>query len=371
MKVTQHSWSPGDATLAVDVTANWVLAFGSRELLPQAFPYLRSTYPSAQIVTGTTSGDILDTEVSDDRVTVTGVSFETTRITAASADIADAGDSYATGSQLASELQAEDLAHVFVLSDGQRVNGSELARGFNETLPEGTILTGGLAGDGTLFECTLVGLNAAPSDGRVVAVGFYGKQLEVGFGCAGGWSPFGPVRTVTRSEANILHELDSQFALDLYKRYLGKHASKLPGSALRFPLALLQDDGRTIVRTILSVDEDAQTMTFAGDVPEGSKVRFMRASYEDLVDGAAEAATGANRGLSGQAELAILVSCVGRRIVLGQRTEEETEAVREVIGAPAVLTGFYSYGELAPAEHAHLCELHNQTMTITTMREAA
>ncbi|GIV57799.1 MAG: hypothetical protein KatS3mg042_0712 [Rhodothermaceae bacterium] len=356
-------------------SADLVLAFGHREGLadPRCFDELRARYPRARLVLGSTSGEILDAEVSDDRLTVTAVRFERTRVRAASVAVSGAAESYAAGRALARRLTGDDLVYVFVLSDGRRVNGSALAQGFNDHLPEGTLVTGGLAGDGMAFERTLVGLDAAPTEGQVVAVGFYGASLRVGFGSSGGWAPFGPVRRVTRAEDNVLFELDGQPALALYRRYLGDLAAGLPGAALRFPLCVWTGAGtqaRTVVRTITGLDEDGQRMIFAGDVPAGARARFMRASYEDLVDGAAGAAGQGLAGLPGAApDLAICVSCWGRRLVLGQRVEEEIEAVREVLGPRPALTGFYSYGELAPPEAARRCELHNQTMTITLLRE--
>jgi hypothetical protein len=225
---------------------------------------------------------------------------------------------------------------VFVLSDGALVNGTELALGFNEVLPPAVALTGGLAGDGARFEKTLVGLDERPIPGRIVAIGFYGRHLKTAFGSSGGWEPFGPEREVTKSSGNVLYELDGRSALDLYKTYLGPHAAQLPGSALRFPLCVTPPTASNpVVRTILSIDEKAQSMTFAGDVPMGARVRFMRASYEDLIDGAVRAAE-QTRTLAGP-QLAVCVSCVGRRIVLGQRVEEETEMVRETLGPGAVL----------------------------------
>lgn len=176
---------------------------------------------------------------------------------------------------------------------------------------------------------------------------------------------------MTRSRGNVLFELDGQPALALYKSYLGEHARDLPGSALLFPL-LLEDagGGAGLVRAVLGVDEAAGSLTFAGDVPEGTSARLMKANFDRLVDGACGAATASLHGLDGAAaELALLISCVGRKLVLRQRVEEEIEAVREVL-PQAVLAGFYSYGELCPQGSVGSCELHNQTMTITTLGEA-
>lgn len=347
-----------------------VLVFGGRHLLEsnEGLAELRDAYPDAHLLAASTSGEITDTEVTEDRIAATAVAFEKTRITCAATRVQGAGDSFAAGRELANKLNAAGLVHVFVVSDGSLVNGTELARGFNEHLPAGVLLTGGLAGDGPRFEKNLVGLDEPPVSGRVAAVGFYGDALRVGFGSAGGWEPFGPEREVTKAQGNTLCELDGKSALKLYQTYLGDQAAHLPGSALRFPLSVnAPGSARTVVRTILSIDEAAQSMTFAGDIPVGARVRFMRASYEDLIDGAAAAA---EQLTGGPPALVICISCVGRRIVLGQRTEEETESVRAVIGPEAVLTGFYSYGELAPSGSKVACQLHNQTMTITSLREA-
>lgn len=375
MKIEQRLFSSSGgwrtASSALDGLApQLVLVFGGRHLLeqPQPLDDLRATYPEARFVLASTSGEITDTEVTEDHLAVTAIAFERTRIRCEAINITAPVESLAAGQELSRRLAAPELVHVFVVSDGGRVNGTELARGFNETLPAGVTLTGGLAGDGTRFFRTLVGLDQQPESGRIVAIGCYGRHLRVGFGSSGGWAPFGPERIVTRAEGNTLFEVDDRSALALYKKYLGDQAAELPGSALRFPLSLTPvDGGMTVVRTILRIDDATGAMVFAGDIPVGSRVRFMRASYEELVEGAGRAAEESR--LQPDAELAICVSCVGRRIVLGQRVEEETEHVREILGAATVLTGFYSYGELAPAGQNVGCQLHNQTMTITTLSE--
>ena len=258
-----------------------------------------------------------------------------------------------------------------MLSDGLNVNGSELTRGLREALPTGTSLTGGLAGDGADFKETEVLYNGETAARRVGVVGLYGDQLQIGYGSLGGWDPFGPDRLITRSRGNVLFELDGQSALALYKKYLGEHASGLPATGLLFPLSLkLPDTEERVVRTILAVDEQQESMTFAGDVPEGLYANFMKANFDRLIDGAhAAAVTSCSSLRSSRPDLAILISCVGRKLVLKQRIEDEVEAVREVVGDQATLAGFYSYGEISPFVPHARCELHNQTMTITTFKE--
>jgi hypothetical protein len=240
----------------------------------------------------------------------------------------------------------------------------------NTAKPEGTLITGGLAGDGTKFEKTFVGLNAIPSSGEIVAIGFYGDKLVLSHGSIGGWESFGLERKVTKADFNVLYEIDGKNALDLYKTYLGKYADELPSSALLFPLSIkLGEDKNPIVRTILSIDEEKQSMTFAGDIPEGSKVRFMKANFDRLIDAASNAANNCLKMKDNNPKLALLISCVGRKIILSNRIDEEVEAVAEIFNNQTTLGGFYSYGEISPLNPMANCELHNQTMTITCLNE--
>jgi hypothetical protein len=265
------------------------------------------------------------------------------------------------------------LKGILVFSDGLRVNGSELVRGLNSEVSTSVVVTGGLAGDGDRFRRTWVLQDRWPQTGFVTAVGFYGDRIRIGHGTKGGWDRFGPERRVTRSKKNILFELDDRPALQLYKDYLGDRASGLPATGLLFPLALRTNntDTKSLVRTILAVNEPEQSLTFAGDIPEGSLAQLMKANFDRLIQGASEAASFTKLSAGGCAcTLAIAISCVGRRLVLGSRTEEEIEATLDVLPKGTQQIGFYSYGEILPYM-AGTCDLHNQTMTLTTLSEAA
>jgi hypothetical protein len=380
LKIEQKTWSADtgwvDITApALGASANLVLAFAAPQILRnrELLADIKLNYPHGHIFGCSTAGEILDTRVSDNTLVTTAVHFEHTRLKFVKVNLDKMdGNSYQAGAVLAQSLAAPDLVHVFVLSDGISVNGSELAKGLVTCLPEGVSVTGGLAGDGDRFNETIVLYgDTAPEKGTIAGLGLYGKRLKVGYGSFGGWDPFGPERLVTKSKANILYELDGRSALELYKEYLGDHAKGLPATGLLFPLNVRIDDKMTpLVRTILAVNEKEQSMTFAGDIPEGAYARLMKANFDRLIDGAAAAAKTSHAAQNFTSPgLAILISCVGRKLVLRQRTEEEVEAVRDVLGKKTALTGFYSYGELCPSAAAGKCELHNQTMTITTLIE--
>jgi hypothetical protein len=378
MKIQQKKFSKANdwETLRNDMfdpaKCSFVLAFGSREIIsdPEIFKFIKTQYPKADILLNSTSGEILDTQVLDDTISVTAVMLEKSKIKTATTQIDKVKNSYEAGKELAAGIDPEGLKNVLIISDGQKVNGSELVMGLQENLPKGTIITGGLAGDGGKFQKTVVGLNETPVEGRIVAVGFYGNGLSIAYGSVGGWDSFGPERLVTRSKANVLYELDGKPALDVYKKYLGESAKELPQSGLLFPLSVrLNGADNSLVRTLLAVSEEDKSLTFAGNISEGSYARMMNANFDKLIDGASEAAHNSAHGEVKQPDLSILISCVGRKLVLDQRVEEEVEVVRAVYGDKTAITGFYSYGEISPSFNFLKCELHNQTMTITTFTE--
>jgi hypothetical protein len=376
MKIEQMKFSKehGWQTLRSDKTEkpfNLVLAFGSPEVLTeQEYKTIRKNYPGADVLMSSTAGEIIDTEVCDNTISLTAICFEKTIVKTAIIDIQEARNSFHAGQSLGSALDPTGLKNVLIISDGQKVNGSDLVLGLQESLPENTIITGGLAGDGARFQSTLVGLNNAPSEGKIVAIGFYGDALSVTYGSVGGWDVFGPERLITRSDANVLYELDGEPALDIYKLYLGDYANELPGSGLLFPLSIrISDSGHSVVRTILGINEEHKSLTFAGNMPVGTYTQLMKASFDGLIEGASDAAQNSVQNAKEQPELAILISCVGRKLVLDQRIEEEVEVVRAIYGNETAITGFYSYGEISPSLNSVKCDLHNQTMTITTLTE--
>lgn len=359
-----------------------IFVFGSKTRIedPKTFEEIRARFPVGDIVLASTAGEILGTHVYENSICVTACSFEKTKIKVVHSSIVSQEQSAQQARELAQSLVESDLVHVLTFTDGLLVNGSQFAAGMAEVLPTTVATTGGLAGDGPAFVSTAVGFNGPGTQGTIVMIGFYSTSLKVGYGSVGGWDPFGPDRVITKSKGNVLYELDNEPALALYKKYLGDKAKDLPSSGLLFPLELTvpTKDGATehLVRTLLAVHESDQSMTFAGDMPEGVSARMMRANFERLVDGADGAARHGITGASGSIhpQCALLVSCVGRKLVLAERVEDEVEATASVVGSGVPLMGFYSYGELCPttdAANAHgVCQLHNQTMTITTFEEA-
>lgn len=352
-----------------------VLVFGNRLMLQEKNIYneIREIFKDGEIVFGSTSGDITSESVDDESITITAIEFEkstflikTTNVLNSSAQI----DSFNSGKELIEQLPKEGLKYVFVVSDGSYTNGSQLTKGMNAATKDNLIITGGLCGDAARFETTVCSYNENPKEGKIVAIGLYGETLEVTFATKGGWTPFGPERIVTKSKDNILFELDGKPALDLYKKYLGEKSKELPGAALLYPMKVKSEDERkSIVRTILNINEEENSMILAGDIFEKSKVQLMMTNVDSIVNAAEIGAQQALELRKNKPELAILISCIGRKLVLDQRVEEEIEEVMEVVGKDTTICGFYSYGEIAPFNGEMNCHLHNQTIAITLISE--
>lgn len=364
-----RAWS--GAFPELDSPQTLVVVFGAAAYLddPEPIRELQAAYPRAHLLGCSSSGEILGESLYDGSLSVAVARFDHTPLRTAVAAIG-AESSRQAGRSLGRTLAAPDLTSVFVLSDGLVVNGSDLVRGLSETVGPGPAITGGLAGDGDRFQRTWTVVDGKPIGGHATAVGLYGSRVHVGHGSRGGWDKFGPERRITRSANNVLYELDGQPALALYKEYLGELSRDLPASGLLFPLSVRapSDGGRYVVRTILAVDEDDQALVFAGDVPEGYLAQLMQANFDRLVGGAEDAAHHAGLASSPGPYLTLAISCVGRRLVLGERTEDEIEAVVASLPDDGHLVGFYSYGEISPHSDG-TCDLHNQTMTLTVVAE--
>jgi len=385
MKVQQTTFaqtpSADDLAPLAAIAPQLILVFGSVSALtaPDLLPTLVGAFGSAAMAGCSTAGEIGQQGVTDNQLVVSAVHFDHPGLRAATTELSGMTDSRAAGLRLAEQLASPGLHTVMVFGQGVNINGSALIAGFRDGLAPEVALSGGLAGDGGAFVETLTLSRGAVSSSQIVAIGFTDARTQVKHSSFHGWRPFGPARKVTRCEGNVLYELDGSPALDVYKKYLGEYAKDLPGSGLLFPFEMLGQELQTsgLIRTILGVDDANGSLILAGDIDADGYLRLMHASTDSLVDGAQDAAsaigienTGTGAEAGKDASLAVLVSCVGRKLVMGSRVDEEVEAVTEVLGRGTCVAGFYSYGEISPSLQGGMtCNLHNQTMTITHLSE--
>ncbi len=352
--------------------ASLVLIFGSRNELLESDIYLlelKKLFPNAQIVSASSSGNIMSDRLTDNSITASAIEFANTPIKTYEFEIKGLND-YILGAKIASTIDQTNLNNVMVLLDAGNMNGGYLMDGFNSVFEGRFPIYGGFAGDDTSFEKQVVGLNTMPESNKIVIVAFYGQTLKISHGSKGGWEVFGPERKVTKSKANRVYEIDGKPLLSLYKEYLGEKAKELPGAALLYPICIKDNErNELVVRGIQNLNEDDQSISFFSNVAEGSIVQLMKASFDNLIDGAGKSAAESLRNGLNNPEFALLISCVGRRLVLGPKTEDEIYETIRVLGENTKVAGFYSYGELSPVVGDKSCKLHNQTMTITTFKE--
>lgn len=375
--VEDKGWSV-DRFPELDSEQSLIIVFAAPDFYnnPAPIKELASFYKKAKMIGCSTAGEIFGPSIFDKSLSVVIIQFEKTPIKIAKAEVKNNQESFEAGKHIAEQLMRDDLQSIFVLSDGLKVNGSDLVKGLNSQ-GKGMLISGGLAGDSSAFKNTWTIFNGEIITDHIVAVGFYGEHITIAHASKGGWDIFGPARHITRSEQNILYELDNQPALSLYKEYLGDRAAELPASGLLFPLAIWDNsekDATPVVRTILGIDEKENALIFAGDMPVGHYAQLMRANFDHLINSASEAGEMAKNSVFEQQPtdkdhvVTISISCVGRRLLLGERTEEETESTFEAFPNGTTQVGFYSYGELSPLASGE-CRLHNQTMTLTTFME--
>lgn len=273
---------------------------------------LCGAFEDARCIGCSTAGEISNEGVGDNTLVVTAVDFEHSQVHQSTTQLRSMEDSESVGRRLAGTLPQECLRAVLVFGQGVAINGSAVILGMADVLGKSRPITGGLA--------------------------------------------------------------EGEPALTVYKKYLGEYAEDLPASGLLFPFAMLQDHHHEVglIRTILAVNEEEGSLVLAGEIDADGHLKLMHANTDALVTGAESAAQTALAMFRGDAEgLALLVGCVGRKLVMGGRAEEEIEAVAAVFGEKATLAGFDSYGEIGPFVDSTDCKLHNQTMTVTFIGETA
>ena len=369
LSLKDDSWSTDIDRIKIEPTLILLfvsLTFKSKALL---LTELNKRFPEACIIGCSTAGEINGDYVNDSTVSLTAITFNKVTCKLASHNLSDFSESYDSGRAIATQLAHKDLSHVLVFSHGVDVNGSEIVAGLKSELPN-TSITGGLAGYNVDTKDSFVIANTSMASRQIVGVGLYGDALNVGYGSNGGWDSFGIDRLVTKSNKNIVYELDGTPALVIYKSFLGEDRYNIPDVGLSFPFSMrVNEYDGTVVRTVRKIVEEDQSLVFATNVPKGATLRLMKSNVDRLIKGAGDSAVKAISQTKHKPKLAILVSCIGRRLLLKQLVEEEIEAVGEVLGDDVKVTGFYSFGEIAPADQYSRCELHNQTMTITTLSE--
>ena len=375
MKTEQWKWTPESgwnrlSSTVLNQDAQLVLLFGDTSHLMnvRARNELIKRYSNAIIIGCSTAGDILGGRVHTDAMTATAVRFQSTDVNGMAMRLMPGDDGYRAGKKLAHALARKGLTHVLLFADGMRVDGSALARALNESFSPAIGISGGLAGDALRFQETCVVWGKFVQREVIAAVGLSSLRLVTGIATRGGWESFGDEMRITASKGNVLYTLNGEPALPFVRNMFGSGG---PEALMMHPLGIrLPGQEHDTIRTILTVDESDQSLSFAGDIPEGMTARFLKSSKEKLIDAAADAARTSCQPLNAKAgEFSFLVSCFGRNALLQERVDEEVQTAQRILGQGTVTAGFYSYGAIAPFSSSFASQLHNQSMNITTFLE--
>lgn len=294
-------------------------------------------------------------------------------------------DSETKGADLANILQSQseaDIKWITMHADGLKVNPSAILRGIKKTLPE-VLITGGSAGDDGTFKETYQYCNGLVASNAVSALAFSGP-IKVSIAVRHGWSPISGFHTVTKSEGSVVYEIDGKPAFDLYREYIGEEANQLKEEALgkvalSYPMGIVDEESHEMLLRAPFIAGADGSITFGGEVPEGSQVQLTIGTKEQAVAAAETAGHEAVNELGVKPSGALLYSCHVRNTLYASRDEAklEIEAIQRSIGQNTPLAGFYTYAEQAPinGESVNLktCNpvSHNETIVAVLIAEEA
>lgn len=360
--------------LVIDFVPDVIFIFISLQFkeTEESLHNLKNKYNNSIIIGGTTAGEIIGQTVVDGSMVLSALKFEQTSVKLYSKELPkDKAHYYLVGKEFTHQMDQEELKHIFLLSDVQTLHASSLLKGINSMLKSHVSVTGGLAGRESYIGSNFIIDQGELKTNRVIALAMYGEHLQVNYNAQGGWDSFGIESLVTKSKDNHVLEIDGEPALDFYKAMVDPNIlTDVKKLGFKHPIKVRNDEhANPVIRALLDIDESEKSLIMAEEIPVGSYVRVMKANVDRLIIGAENAAKTISQEPNQKHELAILISCAGRRKVLAELVSEEIEAVVEQFPSNTKSIGFYSYGEISPFYEIPKTSLHNLTMCVTTFSE--
>jgi len=332
----------------------------------QPLEQIRDVFAQNQIAVfgSTSSGEITNTEFFEERMTVMLIDIPKDTFSVRLFDGKEKS-SYRLGQEIASWVNdVYETPALLVLSAGLQADGEALVNGVIESIENDIPFFGGLAGDDLKMQGTYVFTETEIFDMGVLALAIDNSKVEVDGLAVSGWKGIGTIKTITKSDGNVVQMIDDQPALDVYSRYLNINFGDDHTLAAEYPLLVMRDDGSFVLRAAMLINPD-KSMVYAGSVPQGSKVQFSVPPSNEIIEFALENLSRFKQNRSG-ADAVILFSCKGRHLALGPIIEDEIAAIYNLWGVP--MTGFFTYGEIGPSGSGR-CDFHNNTLTLVTLRE--
>lgn len=277
--------------------------------------------------------------------------------------------------------QSSDIKYCTIHSDGLTVNPNQILTSLADKLGD-ALITGGSAGDDGNYKQTHQYCNGKVYHNAVAVIAFSGP-LKVAVGVRHGWNPISGLRTVTAAEGQVVHTINDKPAIELYEEFLGAEVAEslkevnLAKIALSYPIGVIDpESGEMLLRAPFYVDQ-AGSITFGGEVPQGSSIQLMIGSKEEAVAAAGVAAQDAMNQLKTSPAGALIYSCHVRDTLFASRNESQLEiaAIQHMIGADTPIAGFYTYAEQAPVDqktsNGTTCasQTHNETIVAILFSE--
>jgi len=325
-----------------------------------------------QILGATSSGEFISNEIEEESIVVMLLDMDPSYFKLLFLEIGNRSD-FEIAKQLGEEGKKTFANAAFIITSGYSVNmdGEEIIRGIEEGFGGEVTIFGGMAGD----DLTLTGPKAftwgKSSITGLVALIIDEDKIAISGVATCGWKAIGITKIITKSDGNIVYTIDDKPALDLVMKYLGLNLENQVNNTVfnlgaYYPLQLERENAPSVMRTAMMGNSEDRSLICAGNVPQGSKIRFSLPPDFDVIDTVVEECTEVKEENLKDADAVIMFSCISRYLSFGVVTSEEIERVSSVWNAP--LIGFFTYGEYGKAKGGQH-EFHNNTCSVVALKE--
>ncbi len=274
---------------------------------------------------------------------------------------------------LGSEGKKSFTEPAFIIGVGYLSNsGEQIVDGIQEGTGSHPTIYGAMAGDDLLLSGPIVFTTQQSSVSGLVALIIDESKIDISGIATCGWKAVGTAKTITKSHENIIHTIDDQPALDMVMKFLGAEVQPVVGDEVvthtgsYYPLQMERENMPPVMRTAMFANQKDRSLICAGNVPQGSKVRFSLPPDFDVIDRVVQDCKTLRDQNQESVDAIIMFSCISRYLALDMLISKEIERVSKVWDAP--LTGFFSYGEFGKSKNG-IYEYHNNTCCIVTLKE--
>jgi hypothetical protein len=265
------------------------------------------------------------------------------------------------------------LCSTLMSSSGKMIDGETLIRSIEKIAGPQVNMFGGMAGDDITFTGTYVFTHEQSTDYGIAALILDEDKISLHGMAISGWKPMGILRTVTKSEDNLIFTIDEQPALEIYLRFLGKEKSPDNDQAkffdsigIHYPFQIERQDREPMMCTPIGYSREKGALICESNVPQGSRFRFSTPPDFDIIETVVNKANKLKSGINAEADALLIFSCAGRLSALGPMAHEENQGLYEVWKAP--MAGFYTYGEFGRALNGKH-EFHSTTCCWVALKE--